>query len=123
MMAERTWLDKTLHIWRVRLIGFGLILFGLSIILTPTGAFGVTTYIWQALGLSPSVQGLLMATSGCAILLFKLNLWLYLTCTVPMLLYAVASFFFVTTNHLAWTLLVGYSIIYGVMFLEGSNQA
>lgn len=122
-MSERTWMDKMLHIWRLRLIGFGLGLFGVSIILTPPGAFGVTTYIQQTLGLHPYIQGIWMVVGGGIILLFKPTLQFYLVCTLPMLLYALGAGFFVAANHLAWTVFVGYSTIYGFMFLEGSNQA
>lgn len=121
-MAERTWMDKTLHIWRLRLIGFGMGLFGISIMLTPPGVFGVTTYIQQTLGLHPYIQGVWMVLGGAIILLFKPRLQLYLVCILPMLLYCVGALLY-AANGSSWTPFVGYCMAYGFMFLEGSYQA
>lgn len=118
-MTSFTLTNRLLKLKRVHLLGLGMMLIGVSMLLTPLNApSSITNYVALILGIDRAIIGGLITVSGVLMPFLKPYQGFYLVCISPWGAYCIGALFFELENHLAATAGIAYSLIYFVMLAE-----
>lgn len=118
-MTSFTLTNRLLKFKLVYLLSVGMVLIGVSMLLTPANApSSITNYVSLILGIDRAIIGGLITASGVLMPFLKPYQGLYLVCISPWGAYCIGALFFELENHLAATAGIAYSLIYFVMLYQ-----
>lgn len=118
---------RAFRLQRIHLLGIGLIAFGLTIIILPTGAIGTATYILHKTGIRLPVLGGAMMLGAVLAMTAQHQLrtgydkrWMiaYLIGIAPWGLFTVASVFFCIEHGISATVSLANVLICGLLIYE-----